>query len=148
MKDFKLKRADYRPGYGDMRGGSHGMTLRETETGAWIMECRDRETHADPAVTVVHEVSREAVLELETFLRKKVLSLRDRPEDDVFLTDYHPWSFGFDYEETRRGKTVRGYCSLSQYRKYSRRDRAVLSELFERFPALRGEKISETVEAD
>ncbi len=148
MKDFKLKRADYSPGYGDMLGGSHGMTLRETETGAWLMECRDREHHAVPTVTAVHEVSREAVLELETFLQKKVLSLRDRPKDDVFLTDYHPWSFGFDYEETLRGKTVREYCSLSQYRKYSRRDRAVLSELFERFRALRGERISETVEEE
>lgn len=51
-----------------------------------------------------------------------------------------------DYETTFFGKIVKKSCDLYQYQKYSGRDHKLVKEMKERFTALRGEKISETVE--
>ena len=40
----------------------------------------------------------------------------------------------------------RGYCSIMQFREYTEKDKELLNEMKSRFAALKGEKISETVE--
>lgn len=148
MKNVKLKRVRYSPGYCDMMGACHGMTLEKNDSG-WVFICRDREEHSMPTVVTVYEAGEEAVLLFEKFLNEnKVLSLAKRPASSDFVTDYSPWSYEIDFQKTSFGKTVRKYCSVSEYRKYSKKDIRLLKELNARFTALRGGKISETVEED
>ena len=79
-------------------------------------------------------------------LKKKIISLENRRDSDIFATDYSPWSWYIDYETTSFGKTKTGYCSIKEYKEYSTRDFELLKELRERFSALKGEKLSETIE--
>ena len=147
MKLIVLHRTSYSPGYGDMLGGGHGITLRKDKDGNWNYICRDQEDHTSPTVTSVYAVSEEAVKELSEFiLKKKIISLENRRDSDIFATDYSPWSWYIDYETTSFGKTKTEYCSIKEYREYTARDFELLKELRERFSALKGEKISETVE--
>ena len=146
---FKLIEFYYHPGYCDMLGGGHSVSLRRDEEGIWRCTCRDRKQHDAPETVTVYEVSADSVAQFEEFiLKNKVLSLAKRPKSDVFATDYSPWGYSIDYEIKRFLRTDCKYCSIGEYRKYSKRDRDVLNELHERFMALRGQKISETVESD
>lgn len=148
MKEIKIRRIVYSPGYCDMLGACHGRTLEKTDAG-WVLVCRDREEHSLPTVVTTCEVSAESVLRFEEFLaKKKVLGLEKRPKSDDFITDYSPWSYGVDYYTKSFGKTVRRHCGISEYKKYSKRDIALLKELNERFAALQGRKLSEVTEED
>ena len=145
MKTIKLREVRYSPGYGDMLGGNHEMTLNLNGEGR--MTCLDRETWDAPTVIAVYEVLPEAIAELEDFIvQKKVFSLEDRPKSDLFVTDYHPWGFWFEYETTSFGKTERNVCILTEYQNYSKKDYEVIDGLRERLSALRGRKISETAQ--
>ena len=147
MKEIKINRVSYSPGYGDMLGGYHESTLRKDKDGNWTYICCDRETHDRPTVTTVYAVSAEEVAQFEEFIKaKKVLSLEGRPQSNMFMTDYSPWSWSIDYDTTAFGKTKREYCSLGEYKRYSGSDYELLNELEKRFTAIRGEKISETAE--
>ena len=144
MKAFKLRRVSYSPGYGDMLGATHEMTLKKEKDGSWVLVCTDRELHSDPKVITTYAVSTESVAELETFLQsKKVLSLANRPKSDLFMTDYHPWNWSFDYEEGTPEKVNPDFCCFDEYKRYTRGDYALLEELRDRFTALRGEILSE-----
>ncbi len=147
MKEIKIHRISYSPGYSDMLGGYHEVTLRKDNSGSWTYVCRDREDYRAPTVTTVYGVSDEAAEQLEGFIKKKnFFSLKDRPKSDLFVTDYSPWSWSIDYETASFGKTEQEYCHIEEYKRYSGRDYELLNELRERFTALRGEIISETVE--
>ena len=147
MREIKIRRISYNPGYGDMLGGYHEETLRKDKDGSWTYVCCDREDYRAPTVTTVYGVSPEAVEQFEEFIsEKKILSLEDRPKSDIFATDYRPWSWYIDYEEKSFGEIKQGYFSIEQYREYSDKDYELLKDLCERFTALRGEKLSETVE--
>ncbi|MBR4910369.1 MAG: hypothetical protein IKZ47_03480 [Clostridia bacterium] len=147
MKEIKLNRVSYSPGYGDMLGGYHESTLKKDKEGNWICVCIDRETHAMPKVITTYAVSAEAVARFEEFIKsKKVLSLEKRLKSNMFMTDYSPWSWSIDYDTVSFGKTKREYCSFGEYKIYVGHDYKLLNELEESFYALRGEKISETTE--
>lgn len=147
MKEIKINRVSYSPGYGDMLGGYHESILRKDRGGNWTYVCYDRETYDRPTVTTAYAVSAEAVAQFEEFIKdKKVLSLEDRPKSDIFMTDYSPWSWSIDYDTTAFGKTKQVYCGFEEYKRYSGRDYELLKELEKRFTAMRGERISETVE--
>lgn len=147
MKEIKIHRISFSPGYGDMRGGYHQVTVEKDKDGNWTYVCSDREAHDKPTVTMTYAVSDQALAEFEEFiLTNKVLSLENRPKSDIFATDYSPWNWNIDYDTTSFGKTKREYCSFGEYKKYSSRDYDLLNDLEERFTALRGEKISETTE--
>ena len=146
MEKIKITGIGYRPGYGDMLGGYHEVILRKDKGGRWTYVTCDREDHSAPKVTAVYGAAAEAVAQLEAFIwEKEILSLADRPESDLFATDYSPWSWNIDYEITSFGETKQEYCTIEEYRSYSKGDHELLKELRERFTALRGEKISETV---
>jgi len=147
MKEIKIHRISYSPGYCDMLGGYHESTLRQDKDGNWTFVCSDRNVYNEPTVTTTYAVSAEDVAKFEEFIKSnKILSLENRPKSDMFATDYSPWSWSIDYETTSFGKTKRKYCSIEEYRRYSGRDCDILKELRKRFESLRGEKISETEE--
>ena len=147
MKKITLLRFEFSPGYGDMLGGYHAAFLMKNNGGKWEYICHDREDHSAPTIVTVYDVDAEAVSFFEQFLTKKrVFSLKRRPKSDLFITDYSPWHMNIDYETTFFGKIVKKSCDLYQYKKYSGRDNKLIKETKERFTALRGEKISETVE--
>ncbi|MCR5694860.1 MAG: hypothetical protein K6G89_07835 [Clostridia bacterium] len=149
MKDFKLRKFYFSPGYGDMLGGCHSKTVRMNKTGEWVFEVSEREDHRSPTILTTYEVLPDKLSGLEAFIEKKgILSLEKRPKSNVFITDYSPWSYGIEYTKTSFGKTTRCYCSFSQYRKYSPHDYDLMEELRGRFEALRGEKIAEIIEKD
>lgn len=149
MKKIRLLGMHYSPGYCDMSGGSHGTSLQKQENGEWVISSTNSEDHNSPTVTMTFSVLPEALAELENFINtKKILSLSKRPKSDMFITDYSPWSYSFDYETKSFGKVKRSYCSFGQYLNYSKRDLKLLDELSKRFSALYGEKLSETVEED
>lgn len=50
VREINLKTFRYSPGYSDMRGAQHETALIKNGDGAPVMECRDREDHASPAV--------------------------------------------------------------------------------------------------
>ena len=144
MKEIKIHGISYRPGYSDMRGGHHESALRKDKDGCWSYVCRDRENFRAPEVTTVYKVSAEAVEQLEEFIsEKKIISLKDRPKSDLFVTDYSPWRWSIDYETTSFGKPELHYCSIDEFKEYSEYDSALLDELYERFTALQGEKAAE-----
>ena len=147
MKEIKIHRISYSPGYGDMLGGYHESTLKQDKDGNWTLVCSDRNVYNEPTVTTTYAVSAEDVAKFEEFIKSnKILSLENRPESDMFATDYSPWSWSIDYETTSFGKTKREHCSIEEYRRYSGRDCDILKELCKRFESLRREKISETEE--
>jgi len=142
MKEIKILGIIYSPGYGDMLGEYHEVTLRKDKDGNWTYVCSDREFHDKPTVTTAYSVSAEAVAQFEKFINdNNVISLEERPKSDMFATDYSPWSWSINYEITSFGKTKREYCSFGEYRRYSRRDYDSLKELEKRFISLRGEML-------
>ena len=81
-----------------MLGQFHESTLKKDKNGSWVYVCSDRETHEGPVITSVYAVSDEAITQFEAFIaEKKILSLEDRPESDLFATDYSPWCWRIDY---------------------------------------------------
>ena len=149
MSDFRLLSFRYSPGYGDMLGGSHSVSLRREKDGAWTVTVSDREIHSSPTVVKKYAASEEDVRRLGEFISKnRIASLEKRPKDDMFVTDYSPWSVSFDYEKTSFGRVSRKYCGFDEYQKYSPRDGRLIKELLGIFDSLRGELISETVEED
>lgn len=145
MKEIKIRSISFSPGYGDMLGGYHSVSLEKNRDGKWTYVCNDREHYNAPTVVSTYAVSEEAVAQFEEFiLKKRVISLEKRPKSNLFATDYSQWSWSIDYDVTSFGKTRREYCNFDEYKKYTGHDYDILNELEERFEALRGEKISET----
>ena len=142
MKDIKIYRVSYSPGYGDMLGGYHKSTLKKDKDGNWICVCTDRNVHNEPDVVTTYRVSPEAVGQFERFITdNKIFSLEKRPKSDLFMTDYSPWNWNIDYDTTSFGKPKRIYCSFGEYKKYSANDYKLLEKLLERFLSLRKDKI-------
>jgi len=147
MREIRLHRVTCRPGYGDMLGGYHSVSLEKVADGKWTFVRRDREEHSKPTIVCTYEVSQEDVRQFAEYIGKnRVLSLEKRRKSNLFVTDYSPWSWNIDYETTSFGKIKKKYCCIDEYRKYSGRDYDLLNELRRRFESLRGEKISETAE--
>ncbi|MBO7519232.1 MAG: hypothetical protein J6T73_00495 [Clostridia bacterium] len=143
MKKIVLRGLEYSPGYGDMRGTRRFENLKKNEDGGWIIVSSNREYFDAPTVTTTYEVSEEAVAQFEDFLKKaKILSLAKRKDSKDFITDYSPWSFRIDLEDGSYGDSY----TISQYKRYSRRDYRLLEKLREQFYDLRGRKISEVTE--
>lgn len=48
MKEIKIHRISYSPGYGDMLGEYHGSTLKQDKDGNRTFVCSDRNVHNEP----------------------------------------------------------------------------------------------------
>ena len=75
-------------------------------------------------------------------------SLSNRGDSDLFATDYSPWSYTLVFANPSPEDRKRVIVSFGQYKEYSDEDSELIKELSERFEALKGEVISETVESD
>ncbi len=152
MKEIRLRKMSYSPGYSDMLGGYHGSQLKKDEHGDWIFVRTDREQHNLPDNVTVYEVTAGAAAELEAFIasaRHRISALSRRPKSDLFATDYSPWSCSLEYDTVSFGKPRRAAVGFSEFRKYSGRDRALIRELIQKFNDLPGRMISgETEEPD
>ena len=146
MKEIKLKKFTYHPGYSDMRGARHEEVLRKNESGEWMITSEDREYYNDLLRITSYAVSPDKVEAFERFLKdKKILSLSKRLKSKVFVTDYSPWEYRIMLEE---GTSYRDECRITEYKMYSERDKGLLKELNMRFKELHGEKISEEIQKE
>ncbi|MCR5590526.1 MAG: hypothetical protein K6F73_03270 [Lachnospiraceae bacterium] len=137
---------DYYPGYSDMEGGRHSESIRENDDGEWVIEVIDQETFSSPTVITTYALA-FGVEELESFIKdKKILALTDRKDSDLFVTDYHPWSYSIIFDNSSLGGSGFEIYSIGQYKEYSERDKELLSELREKFKSMRGKVISEITE--
>lgn len=152
MKEIRLRKMSYSPGYSDMLGGYHGSQLKKDENGDWIFVRTDREQHNLPDNVTVYEVTAGAAAELEVFIasaRHRISALSRRPKSDLFATDYSPWSCSLEYDTVSFGKPRRAAVGFSEFRRYSGKDRALIRELIQKFNDLPGRMISgETEEPD
>lgn len=134
----------YSPGFSDMMGGSHSATLKKNESGEWIIESRDQESHADPVLLVTYSVDEEKLAEFVTFLKdENVAGLSKRRSRDEFAYDYSPWSISIGFDNSAIGGSESEWYKFGQYKKYSGADRELIKEVNTRFGALYGEKLSE-----
>lgn len=146
MKEIRIHGIYHSPGYGDMRGEYHEAKLIKDKDGNWTYVRRDREDHRAPTVTAVYKADEKEAERLFEFISEtNLLSLENRPESNLFVTDYSPWSWSIVYEQAPFGK-ARLYCTIREYRRYSERDYGLLNALSEKFAALCGEEISRTAE--
>ena len=77
MKEIKIHRISYSPGYCDMLGGYHGSTLKQDKDGNWTFVCSDRNVHNEPMVTTTCAVSAEDVARFEEFIKSnKIIRMK------------------------------------------------------------------------
>lgn len=139
----------YSPGYSDMDGESHQDRLERNGDGEWKIVSRNRNSFGEPMIVTTYSVSADAVGRFVTFLEENdVLSLEDRPDDDLFATDYSPWSYRAVFDNSAGGGDAYESCSIGEYKQYSERDYELLKELNRQFRSLFGAVVSETEETD
>ena len=68
MKEIKIRSISFSPGYGDMLGGYHSVSLEKNRDGKWTYVCNDREHYNAPTVVSTYAVSEEAVAQFEEFI--------------------------------------------------------------------------------
>ncbi|MCR4643690.1 MAG: hypothetical protein K5697_16895 [Lachnospiraceae bacterium] len=145
----ELRSFTYHPGYCDMSGANHNERLGKNKDGEWTIECRDRESFEEPFIVRVYSVSEEAVEEFTDFLYEKdIPSLQERPDSDLFVTDYSAWYYGIEFSDESGERAVWTSFSIKEYKEYSDADRKVIKELGERFENLKESLISETEEEE
>ena len=142
-----LRSFSYNPGYGDMNGACHHDQLKKTKDGSWIYISSNRKELGEPMLVSTYSVSEDAVKEFEMFIKENdIVSLSKRPDSNDFVTDYSPWNYGIDFDCSASGGSSLESYNISQYKKYSKKDFALMKELQERFTKLKGGLISETAE--
>ena len=68
MKEIKIRRIRYSPGYCDMMGGCHNVSLEKDSDGKYTYVCLDREEHSAPAVVSTYAVSDEDVARYQVMI--------------------------------------------------------------------------------
>ncbi|MBR6257547.1 MAG: hypothetical protein IKR23_09230 [Lachnospiraceae bacterium] len=137
----------YHPGYGDMNGESHNRSLFKDDNGDWYIESSDCEGIGEPFITTIYEVSQEDIVDFSLFLQSaKFDTMENRPDSDLFMTDYSPWNVSIAYKDNNTGEKVS--IRLEEYKEYSNADYRLLDEFFMRFKALEGDIISQEEEED
>ncbi|MBR4462684.1 MAG: hypothetical protein IKS51_08910 [Erysipelotrichaceae bacterium] len=149
MKEIKLQKFTYSPGYSDMRGARHQEILHKNENGEWTITSEDCDCFSDPVRVTGYAVSAEKLEEFERFLKeKKILSLSKRLKSSMFATDYSPWEYRITLEDEASSKKDRDEYCICEYRIYSKHDIDLLKELNRRFKELHGEIVSEEIKKD
>ena len=145
----ELMEFNYYPGYSDMDGGYHYEVLKKNDDGEWIFESDNQNSLDDPLTTTIYAVTNDDVKEFEKFLDEKgIVSLQERMDSDVFVTDYSPWSYSIVFADPSSDEGKEIWVSIGQYKEYSDEDYELLKELDQRFKELKGVVLSETVESE
>ncbi len=133
---INLAEFDYQPGCNDMAGEYHVNYLR-CKDGEWTIRSIDRTPDTREETTTVYAVDTADVAALEAFINEnKIYKLADRNENDLFITDYTPWSYTIVFGKVGSRKTYR----FGEYQDYSEEDRELIKELRDRFLALKKNK--------
>ena len=145
----EFKEFSYSPGYGDMNGKSIHETLRKDENGEWIIERRAREDFESPMIVTTYSVTDEDVKDFADFIiDNNVCGLENRPDSDLFITDYSAWDYGIEFDNSSIGGDKWVTYSIWEYKEYSDEDYALMEELDNKFEALHYNKISEIEETE
>ena len=145
----EFKEFNYSPGYGDMNGTSIHETLRKDENGEWIIERRAREDFESPMIVTIYSVTDEDVKDFADFIiDNNVCGLENRPDSDLFITDYSAWDYGIEFDNSSIGGDKWVTYSIWEYKEYSDEDYALMEELDKKFEALHYNKISEIEETE
>ena len=145
----EFKGFNYSPGYGDMDGTSIHESLYQNDDGDWIIERRAREDFESPMIVTTYLLTEADVNDFAAFIKdNNVCGLEDRPDSDLFITDYSAWDYGIEYDNTSVGGDSRVTYSIWEYKEYSDEDLALLDKLDQKFDDLHYNKISEVVEED
>ena len=139
-----LKRFHYSPGYCDMLGASHSITLEKNSDGKWVYITCDREEHSEPMTVITYSVSSEAASEFEKFIKGSDFpSLSKRPKNRGFVTDYSPWGYYLDFDCSTYGGSRLESFDITEYHEYTNKDYDLMKQVLARFNALKGDKLSE-----
>ena len=145
----EFKGFNYSPGYGDMDGTSIHESLYQNDDGDWIIERRAREDFESPMIVTTYLLTEADVNDFAAFIKdNNVCGLEDRPDSDLFITDYSAWSYSIAFDNTSVGGDSRVTYSIWEYKEYSDEDLALLNKLDQKFDDLHYNKISEVVEED
>ena len=145
----EFKGFNYSPGYGDMDGKSIHESLYQNDDGDWIIERRAREDFESPMIVTTYLLTEADVNDFASFIKdNNVCGLEDRPDSDLFITDYSAWDYGIEYDNTSVGGDRWVTYSIWEYKEYSDEDLALLDKLDQKFDDLHYNKISEVVEED
>ncbi len=148
-KDIRLKEMVISPGYGDMRGSYHRQSLKKDESGVWRYVSEDREDFREPVTVTVYSVKQDDAESFIEFLSDvDVTGLEDRPDSDMFVTDYSPWSVFLSMDAPDKGPYRMSFCRIQEYKKYSADDYKLINEIKKRFADLRGDVVSVTTEKE
>jgi hypothetical protein len=132
-----------------MNGTSIHETLRKNENGEWIIERRAREDFESPMIVTTYSVTDEDVKDFADFIiDNNVCGLENRPDSDLFITDYSAWDYGIEFDNSSIGGEKWEKYSIWEYKEYSDEDLALLEELDKKFEDLHYNKISETEETE
>ena len=135
--------------YGDMDGKSIHESLYQNDDGDWIIERRAREDFESPMIVTTYLLTEADVNDFASFIKdNNVCGLEDRPDSDLFITDYSAWDYGIEYDNTSVGGDRWVTYSIWEYKEYSDEDMALLDELDKRFKDLHYNMISEIEEED
>ena len=139
---IELMSIDYHPGYGDMNGESHYNSLMKDASGQWIIESSDCEDHSSPMVITDYGLTEEDITGLELFIQSAEFdTMQNRPDSDLFITDYSSWSFTINYKDLNTGDVIS--VRLEEYKEYTDEDYALIKEFFKRFNGLKNNVISQ-----
>ncbi len=145
----EFKGFNYSPGYGDMNGKSIHESLYQNDDGDWIIERRARQDFESDMIVTTYLLTEADVNDFAAFIKdNNVCGLEDRPDSDLFITDYSAWSYSIAFDNTSVGGDSRVTYSIWEYKEYSDEDMVLLNELDKRFDDLHYNKISEVVEED
>ena len=145
----EFKGFDYTPGYSDMDGASIHESLMKNENGEWIIERRARSDYESPMIVTTYLVKDEDVQDFADFIKdKNICGLEDRPDSDLFITDYTAWSYGIEFDNSSIGGDAWQYYSIDEYKEYSDEDEALLDALDQKFEDLHYNMISQIEEEE
>ena len=145
----ELTEFKYHPGYSDMNGGYHCMTLKKEESGDWVIVSEDQDTFSAPTVVTTYAATEEGVSAFAEFIKdNNFVALVNRKDSDDFVYDYSPWSYTLVFDNSSIGGNSRETYFITQYKEYPDKDYDLMKELDTRFDDLRGEVISEVTVKD
>ena len=145
----ELIRIIYKPGYGDMEGGTYYEIIGKNDDGEYVYVISEQDSASSPVVVTTYAFSEEKMAKLEEYCSMYDLaSYSNKRDSDDFALDYSPWNYTLVYDESAYGGSGNATYSFGEYKFYSDQDLERINELRRGMTGLRGEMISQVTEGD
>ena len=145
----ELESLSFSPGYSDMDGGYHCVTLEKNDEGVWVIVHEDRDEVGGPTTLTTYAVDPKDAENFQTWVKdSNILTMETRRDKEDFALDYSPWRYTFVYDDTTVGGSSHEFHSFGQYQFYSDKDYDRIEELHQQLEALEGEELSRTTEEE